>query len=432
MHSACDIAAESQRCLMAHEATGRPRHVFVDVLDRLYPSDREALEAVRDEVLGKWQRVLESAQKHDNAPASYIGEQRRRLGEEMRHRLLGILREVEFQPEAFCVIHGRKCPLDPRADPELRTYMHIEAAGNTCTPWSTAGSRSGWLSSCTLVALVWACHARFWGPDIVVNECVPALESEVVDAKVFQDTSPGIPKNPFKEGIDSYVFQVICFNATSMGIPARRERKWSIWRRSNQLGVAGEVSFDLVFFRSMACSSEVFLQATEEMVHEDIIERGMKLVGLGGAEVEALFVKKAEVVMQPGQHGRLRAWRDLAHEKGRIDKRSKTTCHKSIIVDLSQNAEWSAVGVGACFPLKRNSEPFDLVAGRPLLLWERFLVHGFPVPGLAPPSTSSRFPFTSLLGPGGLSNQELTSLSGNGMVLQVAGAVLLDVLGTSA
>ena len=56
------------------------------------------------------------------------------LGSEMRGRVLSVLREMEFRPDAFCIIHDRRCPLDPRAeDPSPAEYIHIEYAGNTCT-----------------------------------------------------------------------------------------------------------------------------------------------------------------------------------------------------------------------------------------------------------------------------------------------------------
>lgn len=428
-YSACDVAPEARQCLLAHGRQSRPRHVFGDLLDRLYPTDKEELDIIVDQCIRGWHRYLEGAQEGQRPKAEIMAE-KKRLGSEMRGLLLAFLSEVEFRPDSFCYVHEQRCPLDPKDDWWLKDWFHIEVAGNTCTPWSTIGQLGGWLSPCTLPVAVWATHQRFLGTNAVVNECTPLWEAVVLNKEVFTNVSAEIPKSNRYKGSSRYYFQSLCFNSTDMGIPVSRERRWSLWFRADSPQLCHMPHFADIFFRSLACSSAVFLKASAELLAEDIMQRTEKLMNLGKEQLEGLGITHAESVFPPGQLARLQAWRHVAERKGIFDASTHTSRHyTSLIVDLTQNAEWSSVGLDVTIPLKRNSEPFDLIARRPLHILERLLIHGFPVPGLASEKDSRNFPFPHLLEEGRLRDADLKSLCGNGMVLQVVGCILLYVLG---
>ena len=251
----------------------------------------------------------------------------------------------------------------------------------------------------------------------------------MLDAEVFQDTAPEIPRYPLRSGSVKYSFESFCFNATSMGILASRHRRWSLWRRSGSMACGmHDVPFGEIFFRRLDCSFAVYLRAPADVLKDDVMTRAMQLMGLSREDLHPLGFAKAESVLPPGVLGRLRAWRAFAAERGVYQHSTKDTAHSSIIVDLNQNVEWAAMGLDVCLPLLRGAEPYDLVSDRPLHILERLLLHGFPAPGLADETFAKHFPFPSLLRDGGLTPGQLKSLTGNGMVLQVAGAVLLYLL----
>ena len=189
-----------------------------------------------------------------------------------------------------------------------------------------------------------------------------------------------------------------------------------------------DVPFGEILFRRLDCSCAVYLRAPADVLKDDVMTRAMQLMRLSREDLHPLGLTKAESVLPPGVLGRLRAWRAFAAERGVYQHSTKDTAHSSIIVDLNQNVEWAAMGLDVCLPLLRGAEPYDLVSDRPLHILERLLLHGFPVPGLADETFAKHFPFPSLLRDGGLTPGQLKSLTGNGMVLQVAGAVLLYLL----
>lgn len=430
VYSACDCSPLSQKALQAHLPASRPRHVFTNILDRLYEFDRERLSGIAGEVLAKWKQVASQP-----LPKAEMNAYKAKLGTELRHRLVLALKDVEFRPDSWCIVHRQPCPLDPKLDPQFSKFLHVEAAGNTCVPWSSSGNHGGWLHECTLPLLVWACHMRYISPDGILNECTGPFEAECLDADIFQDMSSDIPRSPFgPAGGKGYSFSSIVFDATDLGIPSRRERRYSWWGRHGAMALdATDHSFESIFFRRMACTAAVFLQAPPEMLAEDIVQRGVKLMKLDRDSLVILNLHKVGSVLIPSQVVRLREYTAVTEQKGLLKDglwRPGVAC---CLCDLSQNADFGAtISVGSCLTLRRTSEVYDLVAGRPYHILEQMLVQGFPVPGLVDHKHSKHFPFPSLLtGSGRLSDNDLRVLSGNGMVLPAVGAFLMYALGAS-
>jgi hypothetical protein len=150
--SAWDIKRASQTVLLQHPA--RFRHVFVNILDRLFEGDRIRLEAIHDRHLREFKDLQEQFAK-GQISESELREQKALLGERMVSQMSSILEQIEFAQEAYCVRCDAQCPISPRDDPTLSDYIWIEAAGNTCCPWSSmCSTTSMWLDAATLPFLV--------------------------------------------------------------------------------------------------------------------------------------------------------------------------------------------------------------------------------------------------------------------------------------
>ena len=126
----------------------RPNHIFVDVLDRLPASIRVDLEKKQDEILQLW-NATKLEFKNGSVDKAVLHRWEQRLSKRYMQELAEILRDVEFNAEAFCEVHGRKCPISPRDDPDpsYREVLWVEACGTTCVSWSAMGSKDKWLSA---------------------------------------------------------------------------------------------------------------------------------------------------------------------------------------------------------------------------------------------------------------------------------------------
>ena len=412
IQSACDSSDVSQRCLVAHGSASRAKHIFTDVLDVLYEDDKVYLLKMQEDILS----AADDNDKED------INAARKQKGIRLRRAIIAALKKIKFRPDAYCTLHKQRCVIDAREeDPELAGSLHVEIAGNTCTPWSTAGVRHGWCHRCTLPCLVWAMTQKRLGKDVIINECTPTWEAEVLDAEIFQDLAMPNAKK--------YTFHSFCFNATSMGIPASRDRKWSLWLRKPSEPPLPP--FGDIFFRRLMCSSATFLVATEEMIQEDLLCRAKNALHLDKESIEALQIRDIKSVLAPGDLARLQDWIAEAVRRNLVwttDSGKLESNLSSVMVDMSQNVGFSSIGVDVSIPLKRSAELFDLIQDRPCHILECMLMHGFPMPGLVAQQHSRHFPFPELLAGGSGTRREWKSLCGNGMLVQVVGAMILYAL----
>jgi hypothetical protein len=427
VYSACDLATSARQCLQSHHDASRPRHVFGDLLDRLAPLDQNKLNEICKEVRAEWfEYIAEPGRnKFDRWAMRDV------LGSKMKAQLLSALGKMTFLEDSYCHVHQQRCPLDPKQDPELSGFLHIEGAGNTCTPWCASGDHLEWLDTSTLANLVWACHTRFISPDGILGECAPRYQAHVLDKDVFKDLSPEIPRSSRIKDVVPYDFETLIFNAVDLGIPSSRERRWSFWGKQGVLRGGTKMLFQQIFFRRLACSCKEYLQASAVVRHLSVQHRAMRLLHLPDLDsVKLLQISKAESVLQPAQLIRLRGYRRMAEEKGYVVNGTWQPGVHCLLVDLSQNSSYTtSLRPNVCFALRRNSEPFDLVQNLPLESVEHFVVQGFPVPGLVAPEHSRHFPFPDLLqGPDALSEAAVRVLTGNAMCLPVAGAMLLFCL----
>ena len=137
-YSACGISEGSRKVLLNIHGTARPQHVFGSVLDRLPSRTREHLLKEQGRVLELWSHCkAEHADGGINKVT--LRKQHGRLASRYLSFLEHTLGTVEFESTAYCYVHGRQCPLTPRAQASLREDLWIEAAGTRCDSFSTIG-----------------------------------------------------------------------------------------------------------------------------------------------------------------------------------------------------------------------------------------------------------------------------------------------------
>jgi hypothetical protein len=151
-YSATDLLPAAQQILRKHRAGFL--HLFVNVLDRLAKPDRDLLEGIVNDHMARYsQHVLEH--ESQQITASDLQGFRHSLGLSLKQQLSDHLETVEFNEKAHCLVHGHDCYLSPRFDKSLVDVLWVEAAGNTCCPWSSMNtSGSMWLDHATLPFLV--------------------------------------------------------------------------------------------------------------------------------------------------------------------------------------------------------------------------------------------------------------------------------------
>ena len=142
------------------------------------------------------------------------------LGDKFLHAAAKLLDDNMnyFKKSGACLKCGQTCCWTPRqGDSETAAVpeaIWVEAAGNTCTPWSSRGSRKGWLDEESSVALVWAWSLKAGGqsPDAVINENMPAWPAE----KLWHLVWP------------SCVVMSETFSPCDMGVPCNRVRRYTV------------------------------------------------------------------------------------------------------------------------------------------------------------------------------------------------------------
>ena len=401
VYSACENDKIAQRCLRGHTGPTKPRHIFADILHRVPSAKRTQLKSMVAKALEQF------AEERGKSPES--NKWRQRLGERgasLRRALLDAMKGVELHKRAWCVVHNSYCPTNPRADPDLKNYIHIEAASNTCTPWSSSGNFFKWMDAHTLVVLAWALLARSLVPDAILNECTPAFEPQKLHAEIIDQD----------ETEDMYAFMTWVHDATEAGLPVSRKRRWSLWLKKARFDVPqGTTFFTEAFRKSLMSSAEIFMCAPPEMLRDYFIDMLAKKLKLPSGMVRTWEANNHEWehALPAALRMRLLGFRRVAQENGLRDDAGHWTPRVRVaICDLSQDIAFTdAVKTESCMALKRNSELFDMVANRMVHPYEHLLMQGFPVPGLVDNFMSAAFPFKSVLPD--LKYNQVRQLAGN-------------------
>ena len=199
----------------------------------------------------------------------------------------------------------------------------------------------GWLDTATLPALAWWFSARYYEPDMLLNENVGNFDhTEMTD--IMQDNSEGTLKSPYARPPhpsgkpNHYEIYMEHFSIEDLGIPTKRARNYTAFRLSPWVKTVVQVSFETLFFRNLVASGAMFLRAVPETIKDAEIahtlqDRGEELAkARGNLSMEAL---------SPGDFGRMQAAEILAKKENLLDASGKCEL-PMLLFNVTQRPEY--------------------------------------------------------------------------------------------
>ena len=114
-----------------------------------------------------------------------------------------VLSKKAVKKFAFCSRHGRCCPIRP---------ARCHFAGLPCVDWSPQGQRKKGGGATAVIFAVWAATRLAVGDHIIIHENAAAFD-------------PSLLMDVFSH---QYIVESCIVRATDRGLPARRDRRWSV------------------------------------------------------------------------------------------------------------------------------------------------------------------------------------------------------------
>ncbi|CAE7037690.1 unnamed protein product [Symbiodinium sp. CCMP2456] len=386
--------------LHAEFGSSQESHVFGDIFDFVTTTCSTELLDLQQECHQRLARAL----------SGKTGPQKRSLsvqhGRNFAVKALGVLGSASppYQ-QGHCFRHQKVCPFWP---PSSSDAWHVEIAGSTCTPWSSSGKHLGWLDKESVPCLVWMHAVAGVRPAIVIHECTPTFDVEVM-LRFFQD---------------DYVGSSLVFGPLDLGIPCNRLRRYTVLLRKDLcaspsprvLLFSEETFLQLVGARVASCAA-MFLRATAEEVRELVQHMAdQRHVVLPHDTSESAI--NASALLSPWHRQNLQKYKSALAGNAELEGAAE------IIVDLSQDAD-ERPRMSCMMPcLLRTSLLYALKARRPLTPSEWFCVQCLPMSLPADNDFASFVPWLPHM-LRSLSRNQAQQLAGNSMVLPAMGSVLL-------
>ena len=355
--------------------------MFPNILDRVPAED---LPALQDD----YQKHLDMFNKQSQVLGSRmeLAALKIEVGAQYFHSLQEKLMGVQFKEQVYCKRHNRECPTDPRRDqfwgPHIHNMLWIDISGSDCQPFSSVNQmRPGWLSKATLPFLVWAYSTKRLGPSMMLHENVKFFQEGLLHQLLMDPHHRPPPGRALMQHLWSKLFCV-----SELGVPVARNRKYSTFSTFPFSSLIDD--FDEAFQRVPACTSQIYLCASKEMVSRHVSSRAGS-----SKQTSEGFELDSEAVLPSAQWVRLQDYIAKMLESGQAQRiaiakspkrRFESSKHKSIVVDLSQTAGFWAYYPDRLPTILKNSVLWDVLAQREILPEEMLQAHGFPVPSMAP------------------------------------------------
>lgn len=284
-----------------------------------------------------------------------------------------------------------------------QAMLHIEIAGPTCTPWSRASQDArGWLEEASLPCPVWIAGLARVRPHTIVAECVPAFDA------------PALQKFLVQAGADvPYSFDSMVFGPDTLGIPASRDRRYSVFLRKVATSNFNAQDLNNVVSGEMQVDGRIFMRATHDQVKAFLDKLAASCQIPPRPDVKSFA---CQAVLSLSDRLRLQKCIDKAASLG----------PRPLFIDVTQSVGQLRVSFNNMPCLMRESSIYGVTSARILLPME-LCVQCIP---LTLPS-SSEFAQLSLWTMDfleTLSDKEIKSMAGNSMILPVVGSVLLVIL----
>ena len=382
-------------------------HVFGDIFDFVTTTCSEKLFDLQKDCHERLARAL----------SGKTGSEKRTLsvqhGRNFAVKALGVLGSSSPpHKQGYCFRHQKVCPFWP---PSSSDVWHVEIAGSTCTPWSSSGKHLGWLDKESVACLVWMHAVAGVRPAIVVHECTPSFDVEIM-LRFFQD---------------GYVGSSLVFSPLDLGIPCNRPRRYTVLLRkdlssspSPRVTLFSEETFlQLVGARVASCAA-MFLRATAEEVRE-LLQHMADQRHVVLPHDMSLSSVSASALLSPWHRQNLQKYKSALNGNAEFEGATE------IIVDLSQDADERSRMSRVMPCLLRRSLLYAVKARRPLTPSEWFCVQCLPISLPADNNFASFVPWLPHM-LRSLSRNQVQQLAGNSMVLPAMGSVLLAALLSAA
>lgn len=285
-----------------------------------------------------------------------------------------------------------------------QAMLHIEIAGPTCTPWSRANQDArGWLEEASLPCLVWIASLARARPHAIVAECVPAFDA------------PALQKFLVQAGADvPYSFDSIVFGPDTLGIPASRDRRYSVFLQKDVTSNFNAQDFKNAVAAEMQVDGRIFMRATRDQVKAflDKLAASRQIPPRPDGKSFA-----CQAVLSPSDRLRLQKCIDKAASLG----------PRPLFIDVKQSVGQLRVSFNNMPCLMRESSIYEVTSARILLPIEELCVQCIPLTLPRSSEFAQLSPWTmDFLET--LSDKEIKSMAGNSMILPVVGSVLLAIL----
>ena len=403
VHAATDASPLCRRVLANHHRATRSEHLFSNLLERMPRGTLEALQGMQAKYMDKFKSEISAGKGKCSSKTKTIAVTK--FGRAFVAEALKWLEQHVQSRDVmcYCYAHERMCPVWPT---EGNNTLHVEVGGNTCAPWSSSGKHFGWLDPESIPCVAWIHSLRLSAPSIVVNECTPFFDVEVLE-RVFAKT---------------HHFATIVFGPAAMGIPINRDRRYTVLVRKDrcqELKLLAETDFKQLVSAPLVAPASLFLRAPAGAIKQLLDQMGLSR-GLPPAE-EGDGSRKASVLLSPWHRQQLEKYQKLLETLPRFSSK------KSVFIDLSQDPE-ERPRVHEMIPcLLKNTFLWSMEAKRQLHPMELLAVQCLPVFLPADNHYARMCPWsTEFLQ--SLSRPQIQQLAGNSMVVPAVGSVLLCAL----
>ena len=160
VYSCTDIDPRCRRVLAAHGEATRSEHMLGDLLDKISGAQLEVLQAKQDHFMELYQTAA-AKEPATAVKKNLLLKHGRDFVDDCLLYLSGLT--MGKDTACHCYKHAGPCKIWPSED---RQTMHVEVAGNTCTPWSRSGKQMGWLDRASIPCVVWIHSCRLCCPQL--------------------------------------------------------------------------------------------------------------------------------------------------------------------------------------------------------------------------------------------------------------------------
>ncbi len=388
-YASCDSEETSRAALTALPI--RSEHLFKELLHRI-----DATSLMQLQRLQKERRAAYHSEIGKHGQSTVCSKVLGQFTRSFLDAASKLLAKAAYPNAAWCEHHHKFCPIWPD---HVESMIHLEVGGNTCTPWSAQNRKcESWLDPVALPCLVWLASTGKVCPHLFVNECVPSFDAMSILPMFLQNTE----------------FSSVVFGPDDLGIPAKRDRRYTIgWRKDfwRPAIALDSKNFKTVAGRVVKVDGRIFMRASADQVRE---------------YNNRLAAARHLPAPEDGESYRcLDVMRSA--DRLRLERCVEGSARENLFWDVTQG-HMRPRSQTRCIPtLLRNSLIFETSTSRLILPFEMLCAQCLPF-SLPEGNEFAKFQPVSLDLLEALGDRTVRHLAGNGMTLPAVGSIILTGL----